>query len=110
MARSPHDREKVLDAAYSIRHIWHMQTMTPVRLRVRELRTAKGWTQEQLADKSGVNQGTISKIETGKTGGIEFDNLERLANALGVNAAFLVDHSTDLPPEPPATKKRRRRK
>lgn len=84
-----------------------MQTMTPVRLRVRELRVAKGWTQEQLAERSGVNQGTISKIENEKTGGIEFDNLERLAVALGVNAAFLVDHTTDAVPEPTTKKKRK---
>lgn len=86
-----------------------MQTMTPVRLRVKELRQARGWTQEQLAELSGVNQGTISKIETNKTGGIEFDNLERLANAFGVNAAFLVDHTIEPKPEPAKKTRKRRR-
>ena len=69
-----------------------MRTVTPVRLRLKELREAKGWTQSQLAERSGVNQGTISKIESGKTGGIDFDNLERLADALGVDAGFLIVH------------------
>ena len=36
----------------------------------------------ELAERSRVPQETISKIEAGKTGGIDFDNLERLADAL----------------------------
>lgn len=66
--------------------------MTPIRLRLKELREARGWTQTELADRAGVPQGTISKIESGKTGGIDFDNLEKLADALDVNAALLIQH------------------
>lgn len=87
-----------------------MQTMTPVRLRVKELREAEGWTQDQLAKISGVNQGTISKIERNKTGGIEFDNLERLARAFNVKAAYLVvqdDEEEEAPPNKPAPPKKK---
>lgn len=100
-----------LDAWHAIKHIDRMQTMTPVRLRVKELREANGWTQDQLAKRSGVNQGTISKIETNKTGGIEFDNLERLAKALNVKPAYLiVSDDDDTPPEPTPKKKPKKRR
>jgi transcriptional regulator with XRE-family HTH domain len=66
--------------------------MTPITLRLRELREAQKLTQTQLAERSGVNQGTISKIEGGQTGGIDFETLEKLADALGVNAALLIHH------------------
>jgi transcriptional regulator with XRE-family HTH domain len=73
-------------------HIQPMPKVTPVKLRLKELREAKGWTQAELAARSGVNQGTISKIENEKTGGIDFVNLEALADALGVDAAVLIVH------------------
>lgn len=64
--------------------------MTPLRLRVRELREAKNWTQTQLAEKADVRQATISAIETGQSKGVDFDVLERLAKALGVDPGFLI--------------------
>ena len=64
--------------------------LTPISIRLEELRVAKGWSQAALARRSGVPQPTISRIETGKTNWIEFCNLERRANALGVDAAVLI--------------------
>jgi transcriptional regulator with XRE-family HTH domain len=46
-----------------------------------------GWSQAELAPRSGVPQPTISRIEAGS---VNLDNLERLAAALGVNAAVLI--------------------
>ena len=37
--------------------------MTTIRNRVRELREAKGWTQQQLADTVGVSRQSINSIE-----------------------------------------------
>lgn len=64
--------------------------MTAIRLRVRELREARGWSQSELADRAGVRRATVSDIETEKTRGVDFDVLERLASALGVDAGYLV--------------------
>lgn len=64
--------------------------MTPVSLRIQELREAKSLSQNQLAKLSGVRQATISEIEAGKTRRVAFDVLERLAVALGVDPGFLV--------------------
>ena len=41
-------------------------TTLPIENRVREHRERLGWSQEQLAKKSGVGQSTISEIEAGK--------------------------------------------
>ena len=64
--------------------------MTPVHLRVRELREAKGLSQAELAKSAKVRQATLSAIENGQTKRVDFDVLERLANALGVDPGFLV--------------------
>jgi transcriptional regulator with XRE-family HTH domain len=57
---------------------------------VRELREALGWTQSELGRRAGVRQATISAIENEQTKGVDFDVLERLANALGVDPGFLI--------------------
>ncbi len=65
--------------------------MTPIRLRVREIREAQGLSQAALAEKAGIRPATLSAIETGQTKGIDFDTLERLARALKVPAQVLID-------------------
>ncbi len=65
--------------------------MTPIRLRVREIREAQGLSQAALAEKAGIRPATLSAIETGQTKGIDFDTLERLARALSVPAQVLID-------------------
>jgi len=64
--------------------------MGPITIRLRELRVAKGWSQTELAERSGVRRVTISRIENDQTSGIEFDTLERLGQALGCDPAFLI--------------------
>ena len=66
--------------------------MTPISLRLRELRDAKGWSQSELARRSGVAQYTISRLEAGDQESVNLAQLEKLANALGVNAALLIVH------------------
>lgn len=69
--------------------------MTPIRIRLRELRESKQLSQAALSDVSGVRKATISDIENEKTSGIDFETLERLATALGVNAVVLIEHTTE---------------
>lgn len=66
--------------------------VSPISLRLQEIRRASGWSQAELARRSGVPQPTISRLEAGKARTIDLDNLERLANALNVNAAALIEH------------------
>lgn len=48
--------------------------------RIRMRRTAKGWTQEDLADEAGVSTNTIGNLESGKRGRLL--TLPKIARAL----------------------------
>jgi transcriptional regulator with XRE-family HTH domain len=65
--------------------------VTPLRVRLRELREAKHWSQARLADEAGVRQATVSDLETGRSKGIDFATAERLAKALGIPAHELFE-------------------
>ena len=51
--------------------------------RIKEIRTAKGWTQAKLAEASGVEPSNISHIERAATK-LSLPTLVNIANALGV--------------------------
>ena len=51
--------------------------------RIKELRTEKGWTQANLAEKSGVEPSNISHIERAATK-LSLPTMVNIANALGV--------------------------
>ncbi len=57
--------------------------------RLRELRTLRAFSQQDLADAAGVGRNTISRIERGETGA-HGRTLRRLAEALRVDVAELV--------------------
>ncbi len=63
--------------------------VSPVRLRVKELRTARGWSQEELSRRADVRQATISDMENGKAKSVDLALLERLAGAFEVDAGYL---------------------
>jgi transcriptional regulator with XRE-family HTH domain len=67
--------------------------MSPISLRLRELREAAGLSQVALAERAGVRQATVSDLETGKSKGIDFATLEALADALGTTAEQLLVHT-----------------
>ena len=64
--------------------------MSPIQIRLRELRTAKGLTQVQLAKLCGMPQSTISRVESGSTTGVDFETLDRLSAAIGVHPSELI--------------------
>jgi transcriptional regulator with XRE-family HTH domain len=51
--------------------------------RVKSLRKEKGMSQEELAEKSGLNRPYISAIEQGKRN-VSLEVMEKLAEAMGV--------------------------
>lgn len=56
---------------------------------LRTLRRARGWTQEQLAERANVDQTFISQIENGKAG-VSLEYLKRLADGLAVPLGELL--------------------
>ena len=51
--------------------------------RIKEVREAKGMTQESLATQSGVSRGTIVALESGEAKTTTTKTLVKIANALG---------------------------
>lgn len=64
--------------------------MSPITLRVRELREAKGWSQAELARRAGVQRVTVTLIENQRTKGVDFETLEKLAKVLEVDPGYLI--------------------
>lgn len=79
----------------------YTRPVTPISLRVRELRQALGLTQAALAERAGLQRVTVSRIERHRVKGIDFSTLERLADALGVDPGFLIVRESGRRPAPP---------
>ena len=65
-------------------------TLAAIEVRIKELRELKGWSQAELARRSGVSQSTISRLEAGTTPSIDLNNLENLAKALRCDPGYLI--------------------
>ena len=57
---------------------------------LRQLRTEKGMTQEDLATKSGVSRATISGLESGSITVTTTETLRKIASALEVKVSDLI--------------------
>ena len=58
--------------------------------RIRELRSARGWSQLRLAEEAGIRQAALSGIESGKTRRIDLRLLDQIAGALHVSVKELM--------------------
>jgi len=59
--------------------------------RVRDLRRAKGWGPQELAARAGITPLTLARIERGRVDKPRVATLRRLARALGVAPAALIE-------------------
>lgn len=64
-------------------------TMT-IGERIKAARESANLTQEELGSKCGTTKQTIYKYEIGKVTNIPLDRLEKIAEAVGVSAAYLM--------------------
>lgn len=71
--------------------------MSPITLRVRELREELGWTQGELAERAGITRATVNRLENARPASIDFAVLEKLADALDVDAPALIVHERAKP-------------
>ena len=61
--------------------------------RIREIREARGMTQDQLAVQADISKGFLSDVENNKRN-ISSDNLLRIANVLGASVDYLLRGET----------------
>ncbi|MFC0504282.1 helix-turn-helix transcriptional regulator [Micromonospora costi] len=73
---------------------------------IREARADLGWTQDELADASGVSRPTIQRYENAKVPAPEFDKVRAIVQALKVDArevpvalGIVTRDEMGLPPE-----------
>jgi len=72
--------------------------MATVGERIKQIREAKGWTQDKLADEAKISRGFLSDVEKhGKN--ISLELLLRIANALGASVAYLATGDRSQPIE-----------
>jgi transcriptional regulator with XRE-family HTH domain len=72
--------------------------------RLRLAREAKGYSQGDLADKTGLQPSAISHFESGRRAP-SFENLRRLADALAVSTDYLLGRETELGNSGPVVQK-----
>jgi transcriptional regulator with XRE-family HTH domain len=59
-------------------------------MKLKQLREARGWTQEQLAEKAGVSRAYVARLEIGRHDP-PLSMLEKLAAALKVKVGKLLE-------------------
>ena len=58
---------------------------------VRRERTARGWSQQHLANEAGLNRSHVTTIEGGKIGMPQFDTVQSIAKAFGMLPRELIE-------------------
>ena len=71
--------------------------------KIQRLRTERGLTQQELADRAGVSQTIISRLESKARHNVNADVLKGLAKALGCTTDYLVGMHEDDESESLAT-------
>lgn len=66
----------------------YLEARKQLATRLREFRIAHDWTQQALADLTGMHRTYVGAIERAERN-ISLDNLERLAGALGITLSAL---------------------
>ena len=65
--------------------------------RIKQLRKERGWSQQDLENRSGVSKPVINLIENNRTKNVSYGNMIALANAFEVDPNWLAGIPTDKP-------------
>jgi putative transcriptional regulator len=68
--------------------------MTPLRVRLKQLRETRDLSQQALAELAGLTQATVSNLETGRATRVDLKTLDRLCAALDVEPGELLERDT----------------
>lgn len=86
-----------------LQHSGYAEEVETMGDRIRMLRHAKGWTQQELGDRIGVSKVSVYQWERGVTADIKIRTFLKLVEALGTNTHYLL-----FGPEAPRTQPRKR--
>lgn len=67
---------------------------------IKEARLAKGWTQEELGNRVGVQKSAVAKWENGRVVNIKRSALQKLATALDMKGSDLIEDITPVQKKP----------
>lgn len=67
----------------------NVQERQRIGQRIAQLRKERGITQQELAERTGMQQGNIARIEAGKYSA-RFDTLQTIAEAMGLTVDFVA--------------------
>src|SRR3569833_3749109 len=100
---------EVKDAVPTVSYAYPPMETESMGDRIRRLRGAKGYTQEELAKLVGVTKSADSQWEDDSTANIKLTPLLRLVEALGTDVEYLVHGDTRMPAGGPGSSGRWRR-
>ena len=82
---------QVKDAAPTVSYaVWAMET---IGSRIRQLREARGWTQEQFAKRVGVTKSAVSQWENDATKNLKLVTFLKVVEVLATTTDYLVQGS-----------------
>ena len=73
------------------------QTRDRIGLRIASLRKLKEWSQQELAERAGLQRTHISRIEAGKYA-VTLETIQAIAEALGMTVDIVDGRLRDLAP------------
>jgi predicted transcriptional regulator len=76
----------------------HMIDVTPRQLRM--ARAAAGWTQDELAERSGISRVTIANLEAGKISDPRTQTVRLLVRALAEAGVAMTAHGVEVEGKP----------
>jgi transcriptional regulator with XRE-family HTH domain len=66
--------------------------------RITALRKMKGWSQQELADATGISRQHVGMIENGKLVNVAFVTIQQIAEAIGMTVDIIDRGLQDLAP------------
>lgn len=65
--------------------------MSEIGKKIKQLRKERGWTQEQLATRSGLHRVSVAQIEVGIRKDPDLSSRKKIAKAFGMEVVDLLD-------------------
>jgi len=65
--------------------------MSEIGKKIKQLRKERGWTQEQLANRSGLHRVSVAQIEVGIRKDPDLSSRKKIAKAFGMEVVDLLD-------------------